>query len=289
MPRPTKARPDRSGVGRLPSDGHGTPSVTTRGTRRRRARRGSARRRSRRDQGAEVRRQRAERRRRGDRGGVGPTRRSPHTRSEARRRGSRSTPGPAGARSDGGPFPSRHGTRGAGRRTPRVWLPTGPCLAASRRIAAPLIVALALLVPLVLSAPAPAAQSDQDLMNLACSLPHRYLVRTWNGFSPDRGPELTAIPAEPNFVGSGLPHVGPWDYVQHVPMFWYGPGHIKAQGQVERPVTLADIAPDAGQAARLHVHGARRHADDRGAHAGPRPDAAEARGRWCGTRAASTS
>jgi hypothetical protein len=94
-----------------------------------------------------------------------------------------------------------------------------------------------------MSAPAPAAQSDQDLINLACSIPHRYLVRTWNGFSPDRGPELTAIPAEPNFMGAGLPHVGPWDYIQHVPMFWYGPGHIKAQGQVGGNVTLADIAP----------------------------------------------
>ena len=113
----------------------------------------------------------------------------------------------------------------------------------TRRIVAPLLVAFAILVPLVMSAPAPAAQSDQDLMKLACSLTHRYLVRTWNGFSPDRGPELTAIPAEPNFMGAGLPHVGPWDYIQHVPMFWYGPGHIKAQGEVGGNVTLADIAP----------------------------------------------
>ena len=113
----------------------------------------------------------------------------------------------------------------------------------TRRIVAPLLVAFAILVPLVMSAPAPAAQSDQDLVNLACGLPHRYLVRTWNGFSPDRGPELTAIPAEPNFMGAGLPHVGPWDYIQHVPMFWYGPGHIKAQGEVGGNVTLADVAP----------------------------------------------
>jgi hypothetical protein len=113
----------------------------------------------------------------------------------------------------------------------------------TRRVVLPLVAAFALLVPLVMSAPAPAAQSDQDLINLACSIPHRYLVRTWNGFSPDRGPELTAIPAEPNFMGAGLPHVGPWDYIQHVPMFWYGPGHIKAQGQVGGNVTLADIAP----------------------------------------------
>ena len=44
-------------------------------------------------------------------------------------------------------------------------------------------------------------------------------------------------------MGAGLPHVGPWDYIQHVPMFWYGPGHIKAQGEIGGNVTLADIAP----------------------------------------------
>ena len=97
---------------------------------------------------------------------------------------------------------------------------------------ATLVVAIAVLAPFVLTTAAPAAPSDQDLVNIACGLPHDYLVRTWNGYSPDRGPELTAIPAEPNFMGAGLPHVGPWDYIQHVPMFWYGPGHIAANGQV---------------------------------------------------------
>jgi len=112
-----------------------------------------------------------------------------------------------------------------------------------RRVGVPLAVVLALLAPLALSAPAPAAPSDQDLIEVACGLPHPYLVRTWYGSSPDRGPELTAIPQEPDFMGAGLPHVGPWDYIQHIPMFWYGPGHIRAQGKVGGTVTLADIAP----------------------------------------------
>ena len=49
------------------------------------------------------------------------------------------------------------------------------------------------------------------------------------------GPGCTALlhPAEPNFVGSGLPHVGPWGYVQDVPMLWYGPGYIPAQRRRE--------------------------------------------------------
>ena len=123
----------------------------------------------------------------------------------------------------------------------------------ARRLTALSIAIVALAVPFLASTPAPAAPSDQDLINLACGLPHRYLVRTWNGFSPDRGPELTAIPKEPNFMGAGLPHVGPWDYIQHVPMFWYGPGHIKAQGDVGGDVTLADVAPT--EASLLHFDG----------------------------------
>ena len=91
--------------------------------------------------------------------------------------------------------------------------------------------------------PASAAASDQDLVALACGMPHDQLLRTWRGWSPDRGGDLQMIAKEPNFVGSGLPHVGPWDYVQQVPMLWYGPGFIPAQGVVNRPVTSVGIAP----------------------------------------------
>jgi Type I phosphodiesterase / nucleotide pyrophosphatase len=122
-----------------------------------------------------------------------------------------------------------------------------------RRAKRLLALSIVLAVPFLSSTPAPAAPSDQDLIDVACGMPHRYLVRTWNGFSPDRGPEITAIPKEPNFMGAGLPHVGPWDYIQHVPMFWYGPGHIKAQGDIGGDVTLADVAPT--EASLLHFDG----------------------------------
>jgi Type I phosphodiesterase / nucleotide pyrophosphatase len=81
------------------------------------------------------------------------------------------------------------------------------------------------------------------LEEVACSLPHEWLLRTWRGHDPDRGAEIQILPFEPNFVGSGLPHVGPWDYAQQIPMFWFGPGHVARAGVVERPVTLAGIAP----------------------------------------------
>ena len=92
-------------------------------------------------------------------------------------------------------------------------------------------------------ADADAQTTARDLVKVACSLPHEQLLRIWHGWRPDRGAQLTFVPKEPNFVGSGLPHVGPWDYIQTVPMLWYGPGFVRARGEVDRPVTVADIAP----------------------------------------------
>jgi hypothetical protein len=85
--------------------------------------------------------------------------------------------------------------------------------------------------------------SSGELAELACSIPHQWLLSTWRGNRNDRSAELQILPIEPNFVGSGLPHVGPWAYAQDIPMFWYGEGHIAPAGVVERPVTLAGIAP----------------------------------------------
>ena len=93
----------------------------------------------------------------------------------------------------------------------------------------------------------PTGSTSGDLADVACSIPHEWLLRTWRGNMQGRSAELQILPIEPNFVGSGLPHVGPWAYAQDVPMFWYGPGHIAGVGVVQRPVTLAGIAPTQAQ------------------------------------------
>jgi hypothetical protein len=59
------------------------------------------------------------------------------------------------------------------------------------------------------------------------------------------------VPDEPNFVGTNFPHSGPWDYLQEVPLFWYGPGIVPGRGTIGREVTLADVAPT--QAALLRT------------------------------------
>lgn len=81
------------------------------------------------------------------------------------------------------------------------------------------------------------------MTRVACGLPRQWLLRMWRGHDPARSGEVQILPRVPNFVGAGLPHVGPWDFTEDVPMFWYGPGHVKPIGPVQRPVTLADIAP----------------------------------------------
>ncbi len=120
-----------------------------------------------------------------------------------------------------------------------------------RRVRVPLLLAVvtAFAVTLIASPDerAVGAESDADLAQIACSLPREYLLRTWRGWRPDRGAQISFIAKEPDFVGSGLPHVGPWPYIQDVPMFWYGPGFIQARGEVDRPVTVAGIAPTAAE------------------------------------------
>ncbi|MGE5459499.1 MAG: alkaline phosphatase family protein [Solirubrobacterales bacterium] len=89
--------------------------------------------------------------------------------------------------------------------------------------------------------PPPAAPGA--LAKAACAMPHDQLLRVWRGTYPERSGQILLVPQEPNFLGSNFPHSGPWDYLQDVPLLWYGPGVIPALGEVDRPVTIADIAP----------------------------------------------
>ena len=86
-------------------------------------------------------------------------------------------------------------------------------------------------------------QISPELAKAACGLPHEQLVRIWRGVDPGRSGQIAIVPQEPNFLGSNFPHSGPWDYLQDVPLLFYGPGIIPAVGSVKRPATLADVAP----------------------------------------------
>ena len=89
----------------------------------------------------------------------------------------------------------------------------------------------------------PAILGDTSgLTSSVCSLGPEILQRIARGVRPDRGGDIQLVPREPNFVRGGLSHAGPWDYLQRIPMLWYGPGYVRP-GSYDEPVTLADVAP----------------------------------------------
>ena len=83
----------------------------------------------------------------------------------------------------------------------------------------------------------------RDASAFACGMTDAELMATYHGWREDRGGQIIAIPEQPNFVGGGLPHAGPWEYLQRVPLFFYGPGYIKPVGKIDDPARLVDIAP----------------------------------------------
>lgn len=88
-----------------------------------------------------------------------------------------------------------------------------------------------------------AAQDGTPTRSSACDLPRRELVRVWEGTKLPASGEIQIVAAEPDYVGGGLSHAGPWDYVQEVPLLFFGPGRVPALGRVDGRATLADIAP----------------------------------------------
>lgn len=90
-------------------------------------------------------------------------------------------------------------------------------------------------------------QPAEGWFESGCELPRETLERVRRGYHPDRSPEVMVVPREPNFFGgfSGTSHSGPWDYVQEVPLVFYGPGFVQGRGELplDREVTLADLAP----------------------------------------------
>jgi predicted AlkP superfamily pyrophosphatase or phosphodiesterase len=81
---------------------------------------------------------------------------------------------------------------------------------------------------------------------LTGSLPEEVMRRVWRGAMPGRSGDIVYVPAGLNFLDGGISHSVPWPYMQLVPMLWYGPGVIRAQRPVTRPVTSADVAPTLG-------------------------------------------
>ena len=94
------------------------------------------------------------------------------------------------------------------------------------------------------TAGASSSSGESDvLVKAACSLTKDELMRIDRGVMPGRSGQILIVAHEPDFVGANYPHSGPWDYLQRVPMLFYGPGYIPAKGKINTPVTMADVSP----------------------------------------------
>ncbi|HEX2296239.1 MAG TPA: alkaline phosphatase family protein, partial [Actinomycetota bacterium] len=83
----------------------------------------------------------------------------------------------------------------------------------------------------------------------ACKLPPKWVKRIHRGWAPGgiRDYDLVVVPKPPNYAGTfvNTSHSAPYDFLQKVPLIFYGKGFVDPTGHVrlEREPTIADLAP----------------------------------------------
>ena len=82
-----------------------------------------------------------------------------------------------------------------------------------------------------------ATEAPAGWKEAACNVPVEYVRRIRRGYYPGRSPEIVLLPRAPNYIGSfaSMSHSGPWDYVQHVPLIFYGPATFEIKGNCRCP------------------------------------------------------
>ncbi|MDQ3953438.1 MAG: alkaline phosphatase family protein [Actinomycetota bacterium] len=113
-----------------------------------------------------------------------------------------------------------------------------------RRRALPLAVALLVIVAgsgYMLLRSSDEGPSAKEKLVRACDVDLAILERMWNGYVPNRSGDVIAVEHSPNQYSTR--HSSPWPYHQDVPLVLYGPGFIRSGRSVDRPVTVADLAP----------------------------------------------
>lgn len=107
-------------------------------------------------------------------------------------------------------------------------------------LAATLFAGVGVMVLDAFSDPAPSFEAQ------LCGMPRAWLELTQRGYHEPRSGQITVLPRQPIYMSTGAlgwTHSGPWDYLQRVPLLFYGPGRVPSGVEVDDPVTTADIAP----------------------------------------------
>jgi hypothetical protein len=95
------------------------------------------------------------------------------------------------------------------------------------------------------SGPEERTLASNDPIERACALPQEQLVRLWRGHHRIHSEDVTTVPLEPNYSGAFTvtSHSGPWDYVQTIPLTFYGPTHIASNGRLDEEASITDVYP----------------------------------------------
>lgn len=109
---------------------------------------------------------------------------------------------------------------------------------------------------LVLGAGVVPVRAASPVNRAACSMPRAFLERMARGVYGSRSGDIQIVTPQPDFVGPGYPHSGPWPYLQRVPLLMYGPGYVRPGVAVGRPATAAALAPTFGELLGFHLPGA---------------------------------
>lgn len=99
--------------------------------------------------------------------------------------------------------------------------------------------------------------SSQAWKGPACELPAEWVTTIDRGTRRDNpGWDIVLVARPPNWVGDtrDAGHSGPQPRLQEIPLVLYGPGQIKALGDVSGEPTLASLAPTWAEMLDLHVH-----------------------------------
>lgn len=115
-----------------------------------------------------------------------------------------------------------------------------------RRIALGLAVVVSLAALAVIAVDEMSSEAAPSFEDQICGLEPEWLELIRRGYYPDTAGQISILPDTPAYMaggGRGWSHSGPWPYLQHVPLVFYGPGRVPALGDVSRAATTADIAP----------------------------------------------
>ncbi|MGH2710357.1 MAG: alkaline phosphatase family protein [Actinomycetota bacterium] len=126
----------------------------------------------------------------------------------------------------------------------------------------PVVLIAVLLAASACTSDGPELRVGPTLMQMARSVGSDVVRALVQGYVPHRSGEILLVPEPWNVLGnwnggvrgSGDPrttHSTPWEYHQRVPISLYGPGYIRSGRKVDRPASVADIAPTLAELLRM--------------------------------------